>query len=308
MSSRKTHSEAPRRNILVPFNGTPASERALNYACAAFPSDDIVVLNVVGREDGGVSRGWIDSREQFEDWVDERRDQARNEVLADAHRIADRYDRTVSTELAVGNAVRGVVDYWNGHDFDFIVMSVRGRGLRQILGYLTDNLGRQLTRPSTIPAVLVREDMDLPTERQSEADRRILVAFDKSERSRKALEFTCSLFPEADITVLCMYVVWGSDQTVLLDQFATQNERMNEIHATVDRIAAEQETAVGKVFGYGALDGAVLQYLERNQSDLVVTGTYGKATISELTMPSAAGRLVKDCPVPLAVVPAPIQR
>ena len=62
------------------------------------------------------------------------------------------------------------------------------------------------------------------------------------------------------------------------------------------------------MFGYGALDRAVLEYLERNPTDLVVAGTYGKATLSELTMPSAAGRLVRDCPVPLAVVPAPVQR
>lgn len=308
MPPEKSPTEAPRRNILVPFDGTPAAERALNYACAAFPSADIVVLYVVSREDEGAARGWVDSREQFEDWVDERRDRVRDEVFADAHRIADRYDKPVSTELAVGGAVRGVVDYWNGHDLDFLVMSVRGRGLRQLLGHLTDNLGGRLTRASTIPAVLVRADMDLPTERQSEATRRILVAFDRSERSRKALEFTCSLFPEADITVLCMHVVWGSDQTLLLDQFDVPDERMNEIHATVDRVAAEQGTAVDKVFGYGALDRAVLQYLERNPTDLAVTGTYGKATISDLTMPSAAGRLVKDCPVPLAVVPAPAQQ
>jgi len=308
MSTGETNSEVPTRSVLVPFDGTPAAERALTYACRAFPSADIAVLYVVSREDEAASRGWVDSREQFEDWVDERRDQARDEVFSEAHRIADQHDRTVSTALAVGDKVRGVVDYWNGHEFDFLVMSVRGRGLRQILAHLTDDLGGRLVRRSTIPAVLVREDMDLPTGRLSEADRRILVAFDDSDRSRKALTFTCSRFPEADITVLCMYVVWGSDRTVLLDEFDLRNERMNEIQATVDRIAAEQGTAVEKVFGYGALDSAVRQSLERTPSDLVVTGTYGKATISELTMPSAAGRLVRDCPVPLAVVPAPGQR
>lgn len=308
MSPGKTHSAAPSRNILVPFNGTPASERALNYACTAFPSADIAVLYVMSREDEEASRGWVDSRDEFEEWADERRDQVRGEVFAEAHRIADQHDRTVSTELAVGDNVQGVVDYWNRHDFDFLVMSVRGRGLRQILRHLTGDIGGRIVRGSTIPAVLVREDMDLPTERQSEANRRILVPFDNSERSRKALEFTCSLFPEADITVLCMYVVWGSNQTVLLDQFDVENERMNEIHAIVDRIAAEQGITLDKVFGYGAIDRAVLQYLERNPTDLVVTGTYGKATISELTMPSAAGRLVRDCPVPLGVVPAPVQR
>jgi nucleotide-binding universal stress UspA family protein len=39
--------------------------------------------------------------------------------------------------------------------------------------------------------------------------------------------------------------------------------------------------------------------------DLVVVGTPGRATISELTVPGAAGRLVRDCLVPLAVVPTP---
>lgn len=308
MSHGDTNPAGPSRSILVPYDGSPESERALNYACAAFPSADVVVLYVMSREDEGASRSWVDSRDDFEEWVDERRDHARDEVFAEARRIADRYDQTVSTELAVGSVVRGVVEYWNEHDLDFLVMSVRGRGLGQILGYLTGDPGGRLARTSTIPAVLVREDMDLPTERQSEADRRILVPFDESRRSTNALEFACSLFPEADITVLCMYVVWGTDRTVFLDQFDVGNERMDELVATVDRIAAERGTTVDKVYGQGALDSAVLQYVEGNAIDLVVSGTYGKATIAELTVPSASERLVRNCPVPLAVVPSPVSR
>jgi len=306
MSYGETNAGAPSRNILVPYDGSPEAERALDYACAAFPSADIVVLKVISRKDEAASRGWVDAPDQVTDWVDERRDQAREEVFAEAHRIADRYDRTLSTALAVGGVVRGVLDYWNEHEFDFLVMSIRGRGLGQLLDYLTGDPGGRLARTSTIPAVLVREGMDLPRERQSEADRRILVPFDKSARSTNALEFTCSRFPEAEVTVLCMNVVWGAYRTVLLDQFDDGNERMNELIATVDRIAAEREMTVEKVFGDGTLDRAVLQYLEANAVDLVVAGTAGKATLSELTVPSASERLVRTCPVPLAVVPTPV--
>lgn len=306
MPHPESNSATPPRRILVPYNGSPTAERALEYACGAFPTADIVALHIMSRDEGA-AQGWVDSRERFEEWVAERRDIAQENVFASAHRIADRYDRSVATELAVGDAVRGVLDYWNTHEFDFLVTSVRGRGLRQILEQLTREPSGRLAR-STIPAILVREDMDLPTERQSEPERRILVPFDASERSTNALEFALTHFPEADITVLCMDVVWGADQTVLLDRFDDRNERMNELLATVDRIAAEHDTPVDTVFGQGALDSAVLQYLERNPIDLVIAGTYGKATLSELTMPSASERLVRNCPVPLGVVPTPVRR
>jgi nucleotide-binding universal stress UspA family protein len=290
------------RTILVPYDGSPASRRALEYACAGFPSGDVVALHVVDQTDDG---GWVDSPDQVSDWATEERERARDEVFAAAHELASEYDREISTAVAVGPRTRGIVDYWQTHDVDFLVTSVRDRGLRRLLDVLTGDPEARFELAPTLPAVLVREDMARPRELPSEADRRVLVPFDMTERSRNALAFACSQFPDADVTALCMYVVWGIDQTVLLDEFDDQNERMTELLATVDRIAAEHDTTVDTAYGFGALDSAVHQYLAEHDVDLVVAGTFGRATISELTMPSAAGRLVRDCPVPLAVVPTP---
>jgi nucleotide-binding universal stress UspA family protein len=293
------------RNILVPFDGSPRSERALTYACATFPDDDVVALHVITRtDDGAASRGWVDSPAGIEEWIETRRSEADREVFADAHRIADRYDRPISTALAVGNVRRAVVDYWESHDFDFLVMDVQGRGLRRTLGYLTGDVSERLARTPAVPAVLVNAELELPTERRSETDEfRVLVPFDRSARSTTALGFACSLFPEADVTALCMHVVWGVDRTVLFDEFDAREARMAELAATAERIAADRGTTVDTVFGSGALDQAVLQFLENDPVDLVVVGTLGKAILGELTVPSASERLVRNCPVPLAIVP-----
>ncbi|MFB6079389.1 MAG: universal stress protein [Haloferacaceae archaeon] len=305
-SPRSRSGPRPRR-VLVPFDGSSRAERALTYACAAFPGDEVVALHVVGRE--ASSRGWVGSPDAFEEWIDERRDRADREVFADARRIADEYDRELSTELAVGGVRRAVVDYWERHDVDFLVVDVRGRGIRRVLEYLTGDASERLARTPTIPAVLVDEGMDLPTEARTEAEpRRILVPVDRTARSTNALSFACSLFPEADVTALCMQVVWGADRTVLLDEFDAREERMDELAATAERIAAEGGTTVTTRFGYGALDRATLQFLDGNPVDLVVVGTRGKATLDELALPSAAERLVRNCPVPLAVVPTPARR
>jgi len=294
------------RRLLVPFDGSPRSERALRYACAAFPGDDVVALHALTREDDETAaRGWVDSPDQFAEWATTRREHAERAVFAGARRIADDYDSSVATELAVGDVTRAVVDYWNTHTVDFLVLDVGGRGLRWVLEFVTGDASERLARTSTIPAVLVRADMDLPTDARSRGERRrVLVPFDESARSRNALEFACSRFPDADVTVLCMAVVWGSDRTVLLDRTDARDERMTELAATADRIAAERDVAVDTAFGYGALDQATLQYLD-DPVDLVVAGTRGKASLSELALPSAAGRLVQNCPVPLAVVPTP---
>lgn len=298
------------RKILVPFDGSSRSERALNYACASFPGDEIVTLYVVTRDnDETVSRAWIESPEQFTTWLEARRDKAEQAVFADARRIADSYDQSISTELAVGNLNRAIVEYWNTHDVDFLVTDVQGRRLPHVLGYITGDAAERRPRTPTVPAVLVNEETELPAEKRSETDgRRIVVPFDKSARSMNALGFACSLFPDADITVLCMHVVWGGDQTILLDSIDAGDERMGELAATAERIAAEHETTVDTVFGQGALDRAVFQFLDETAVDLVVVGTLGKATLEDLVLPSASDRLIRDCPAPVAVVPTPRQQ
>jgi nucleotide-binding universal stress UspA family protein len=311
MSHRTEHTDSavvgrdrPRR-LLVPFDGSERSERALGYACAAFPGDDVVALYALTRDDDeAVAQGWVDDPEAFAEWAAARRDHAERTVFAGARRIADRYDRSVATELAVGGVEQAVVDYWNTHDVDFLVMDVKGRGLRRVLDYLTGDASARLARTPTIPAVLVTEDVELPSEARSAAERRrVVVPFDKSARSRNALAFACSLFPDADITVLCMTVVWGSDRTVLIDESDARDERMTELAATAERIATEHDTSVATTFGYGALDRATLQFVDANPVDLVVAGTVGPATLTEYVLPSASERLVRNCPVPLAVVP-----
>lgn len=306
--SPRAFSRSRPRRVLVPFDGSERARRALNYACAAFPGDDVVALHVLTRDDETAARGWVDSPDQFAEWATTRREQADRAVFDAARRIADSYDRSIATELAVGARTQAVVDYWNAHDVNFLVMDVQGRGLRGVLEFLIGEASERLARTTATPAVLVREDMELPTEAGSGADRRLLVPFDESARSRNALAFACATFPEAEITVLCMAVVWGSDRSVLLDRADARDERMTELAATAERIAAERDTAVDTVFGYGALDQAAHQYLDDAPVDLVVAGIRGRAALSELVLPGAAERLVRTCPVPLAVVPTPRPR
>ena len=64
LPSRTATGDDP-RHVLVPFDGYERAERALNYACAEFPRDDVVALHAVTREDDAGSRAWVDSPEQF---------------------------------------------------------------------------------------------------------------------------------------------------------------------------------------------------------------------------------------------------
>jgi len=295
------------RRILVPYDASPRSDRALNYACASFPADDIVALHVLTRaERAAVDSGLVDAPDAFEEWARTKRGGVDSEVFADARQIADRYEASLDTALAVGPVRRAVVEYWTRQNFDFLVMDVKGTGFRRVIEFVTGDASERLARGATTPAILVNEKMDLPTERQSDpAAREILVPLDKTARARNALAFACSMFPEADITVLCMYVVWGADRTVILDRLDSPQKRLSEIVATAERIADEADTTVSTVFGYGAVDRAVGQYLDANPTDLAVVGTPGRATLSELTVPSASERLLRNSPVPLAVVPTP---
>jgi nucleotide-binding universal stress UspA family protein len=294
------------RNVLVAFDGTDLSERALRYACTTFSGDAITALYVIDpSRDETAARGWGNTPDQFEEWIESMHGHAERNVFARANEIAEEYDQSIATEVAVGSVHGSITDYWDAHDVDFVVLGARRRGSRRLLEYLWGDVGARLARTASIPTVLVREDAALPEETiPGTRRRRLLVPFDQSDRSERALEFACSTFPEDDLTALCMSVVWGSDRATIVDRIDPGEETAERLAANARRIAEGFGTPLDTVFGFGALDRTVVRYVEENPVDLVVAGTAGKTPATEYFSPGAPERLVSNCPVPLLAVPA----
>ncbi|ELZ29967.1 UspA domain-containing protein [Halogeometricum pallidum JCM 14848] len=145
-------------HVLVPFDGSPLAERALRYACAEYGSESITVLYVVDENsDETAAAGWGDHPSEWDDWLDERRDHARD-LFTVAEEIAGEKDVQIRTGVAVGQAAEMIVKAAEEYGADLIVVGVHGQSRLEEL--VVGDVAKTLVRESPIPVTTVRESDD----------------------------------------------------------------------------------------------------------------------------------------------------
>ena len=139
-------------SVLVAFDGSPLSERALTYAVENFPNATITATYVIDPIDSivDVESGGLPVAEG---WYDEAKERA-TAVLESAGTLAADHGVDLETATGVGKPARAIVDYADEHGIDQIVMGSHGRsGIdRAILGSVAETV----TRRAGVPVTIVR--------------------------------------------------------------------------------------------------------------------------------------------------------
>ena len=136
--------------ILVPFDGSPPSRDALEYAFDTYPDAEITALYVVPTPESYFAAFEGADVEKLVDHGQEHGE----ELLAEATAIAEDHGRDLETELTTGEPHHVIVDEATDGGYDAVVMGSHGReGLsRVILG----SVAERVVRRSPIPVVVVR--------------------------------------------------------------------------------------------------------------------------------------------------------
>lgn len=140
------------KQILVPFDESPQSEKALEYALQEWPDADVTVLTVVDLSDLnyhyqkdiiGFGKEWYDNAEAHAE-----------EILDGAQALADDVGRSVTTVIEFGHPHTVIVDYATEHDVDQIVIGSHGRTgpARILLGSVAETVVRR----APVPVLVVR--------------------------------------------------------------------------------------------------------------------------------------------------------
>jgi hypothetical protein len=82
------------RHLLVSFDDPALSDRDLGFACSTVPEDRLTAM--YARSDETAAAGWGDTTDQYERWIDSRREFA-GELLRHARSLADEYGVTLET-------------------------------------------------------------------------------------------------------------------------------------------------------------------------------------------------------------------
>jgi len=139
-------------HILVPIDGSPQSDAALEYALEEFETAQITVLNVIDPiEAGYTSQATVPG--YSEEWFEQSKTAA-DELFEDAQEVASGHDVELETATEVGRPSRTIVSYAEDNDIDHIVIGSHGRSgvTRILLGSVAENVVRR----SPVPVTIVR--------------------------------------------------------------------------------------------------------------------------------------------------------
>ncbi len=137
--------------ILVPYDGSPPSADALEYALETFPDAHVTALYVVPAPDGYESLFENpEDRVPAADAADERG----RDILDEAADVAAEHGVDLETEIRTGKPDHVIVEHAETEGVDTIVLGSHGRERvsRLLLGSVAENVVRR----SPVPVVVVR--------------------------------------------------------------------------------------------------------------------------------------------------------
>lgn len=140
--------------------------------------------------------------------------------------------------------------------------------------------------------------------RTNERLRRILVAYDGSQASEKALEMGLSIASTLDSRVQVLSVIQPPEPTTSVELHAVLDDARQHYERALRKIADSAsgnglKVETGIVVGHPAEQ--IIQWAEKNHSDLIVVGHRGISKFKNLVMGSVCERVLTYAPCPVLV-------
>lgn len=282
------------QHVLVPYDGSEQSADALAYALAAFPNDEVRLLKIIEPTVHATAEA---ARTHYE----QQREVA-EELLQDAS--SEHETARIETTITSGRPIDQIIEETEKRNVTHIVMGSHGRdgAKRLLLGSVTETVIRR----APVPVTAVRH-----SQQQIERPEHLLVPFDGSTQSRRALAYTVDRFEDASVTVLYVkqlptYLTGDTPQGIETRENGVtssrqQHDQTAEILATAETVASQHGRQIETTDTDGKPARAIVEYAETNDIDHVVVGSSGRDGIARLLLGSVAETVVRRSPVSVTV-------
>jgi nucleotide-binding universal stress UspA family protein len=202
--------------------------------------------------------------------------------------------------LCEGDPPEVIVDIAREKKADLIVMGTYGRrGLNRLLmGSATS----QVIVKSPVDVLVVKKECTECTG----SYRSVLLAFDGSEFSKKALKRACELSKLDGAEVTVVYVAPRYEE--MIEFFRTssiKNSMLQEAQKIMDgakELAAAQGITIRTVIEEGHAADRIIATAGKLKNDLIIMGSYGWRGVNKAIMGSTAERVIIDASCPILVV------
>ncbi|GAB5046172.1 universal stress protein [Thermodesulfovibrio sp. TK110] len=214
--------------------------------------------------------------------------------------VSEKYNIQAELIICEGDAPDVILQVADDKKADLIVMGTYGKkGLKKLI------LG------STTYKVIVESSIDvMAVKKISTSDelhyRSILVAFDESEYSKKALQRACELAKIEDSTISVIYVIPRYQEMV--EFFSTESikhaliDEAKKILSEAEKIALKYNVSIKKILHEGSISEKIVQTANLMLYDLIIMGTYGWKGVDKVIMGSNVERVIINSSLPVIIV------
>ena len=145
-------SAAMTATVLVPMDGSPLAERALEYAFDHHPDADVLVLHVIDPVEA-VYVAETSGSHAAEEWVEAAREEGEH-ICDKARERADERGVEIETATEFGKPARVIGRFLEQEPIDHVVMGSHGRSAlgRLLLGSVSE----AVLRRSPVPVTIIR--------------------------------------------------------------------------------------------------------------------------------------------------------
>jgi nucleotide-binding universal stress UspA family protein len=281
-------------NILVAFDNSEYSKAALAKSSNWVKKHGgrIILVNAVYFDEEEFSIAPDQREKRFE--------LGRAACFTSKEAVSAQFGIEIESLVCEGEAADIITEIAREKKADLIAMGTHGRrGLnRLIMGSVTS-------------AVLVNSPVDVIMVRKPDAESSgtypsILLPFDGSEFSKKALERACQLSKMDGSEVTVLYVIPRYEEMVGF--FRTDSIRKSlsgeaeKIVGEATRIASGHGISVKTEIREGQTADEIVKTASRLKKHLIIMGTYGWRGINKVIMGSTTERVVMDAPCPVLAV------
>jgi nucleotide-binding universal stress UspA family protein len=137
----------------------------------------------------------------------------------------------------------------------------------------------------------------------------VLIAFDGSPLSERALTYAIENFSDATLTTI--YVINPLESVIDVeagglpvadDWYDNAQARASKIHTTATDIAAERGSDLDTVTEVGKPAQAILEYAEDHGIDQIVIGSHGRSGIDRALLGSVAETVTRRAQIPVTII------
>jgi nucleotide-binding universal stress UspA family protein len=285
--------------ILMPTDGSPASQRALSYGLelARFLGSEVTFLyalpqvNLIPTALGSLVLPF-----------DLDRQAATEQVLSQAQKMAAEAGIKANLESVVGYPVPSILEAARSHDL--ILMSPRGAGSAE--GWPMGSVTHEVLQHSPIPVLVVRQTAPIPP-------KSILLPTDTSEPSQRAAQHGMKLAQHFGARVTFLSVLQNPTTLIPMppafvprDVPPEQAEVLRQsydhgLETLMKQARAQGIRASSELLRRDEVAEAIVELAEDH--DWIVMGTHGRGWLGRLLIGSVAQKVANQAPRPVLVVP-----